>query len=80
MKDVQEHLREIQSKIGFKYIRFHGIFDDSMMVYDEKNNNPSFNFTYIDKLFDFLLSINLKPFVELGFMPSKLALNMEFIS
>lgn len=75
MKDVQEHLREIQSKIGFKYIRFHGIFDDSMMVYDEKNNNPSFNFTYIDKLFDFLLSINLKPFVELGFMPSKLALN-----
>ncbi|EQK43195.1 bacterial regulatory helix-turn-helix s, AraC family protein [[Clostridium] bifermentans ATCC 638] len=75
MKDVQEHLIEIQSKIGFKYIRFHGIFDDSMMVYDEKNNNPSFNFTYIDKLFDFLLSINLKPFVELGFMPSKLALN-----
>ncbi|MGG2467418.1 helix-turn-helix domain-containing protein [Paraclostridium bifermentans] len=46
MKDVQEHLRKIQSKIGFKYIRFHGIFDDSMMVYDEKNNNPSFNFTY----------------------------------
>ena len=75
MKDVQDHLREIQSKIGFKYIRFHGIFDDSMMVYDEENNNPSFNFTYIDKLFDFLLSINLKPFVELGFMPSKLALN-----
>ncbi|WP_263349596.1 helix-turn-helix transcriptional regulator [Paraclostridium sp. AKS81] len=36
MKDVQEHLREIQSKLGFKYIRFHGIFDDSMMVYDEK--------------------------------------------
>lgn len=75
MKDVQDHLREIQRKIGFKYIRFHGIFDDSMMVYDEENNNPSFNFTYIDKLFDFLLSINLKPFVELGFMPSKLALD-----
>ena len=77
MKDVQDHLREIQSKIGFKYIRFHGIFDDGMMIYDEENNNPSFNFTYVDKLFDFLLSINLKPFVELGFMPSKLALNID---
>lgn len=45
-----------------------------MAVYDEdENGNPVLWFGYIDKLFDFLLSINIKPFVELGFMPSKIA-------
>ncbi|MCC3868899.1 GH39 family glycosyl hydrolase [Terrisporobacter mayombei] len=74
--EVQKQLIEIQNKIGFKYIRFHGIFDDDMMVYDEdENGNLIFNYTYIDRLFDFLLSIKLKPFLELGFMPSKLALD-----
>ena len=28
---------------------------------------------FVDQLFDFLLSIGLKPFIELGFMPSELA-------
>jgi len=31
------------------------------------------SFTNIDKIFDFLLSINMKPFIELGFMPECLA-------
>lgn len=45
-----------------------------MAVYDEdENGKPVLWFGYIDKLFDFLLSVNIKPFVELGFMPIKLA-------
>lgn len=80
IREVQEHLRLIQQQIGFKYIRFHGIFDDEMMVYDEdEKGNPIFDFVYVDKLFDFLLSIGIKPFIELGFMPSKLALSKEKI-
>lgn len=72
--DVQEQLRYVQNKCPFKYLRFHGIFDDQMMVYyEDKEGNPTYNFRYVDQLFDFLLSIGLKPFVELGFMPSDLA-------
>lgn len=72
--DFQEQLRELQSEIGFEYIRFHGLFHDDMAVYDEdENGNPVLWFGYIDKLFDFLLSVNIKPFVELGFMPIKIA-------
>lgn len=72
--DFQEQLRELQREIGFEYIRFHGLFHDDMAVYDEEENgNPILWFGYIDKLFDFLLSVNIKPFVELGFMPSKIA-------
>lgn len=72
--DFQEQLRELQSEIGFEYIRFHGLFHDDMAVYDEEENGkPILWFGYMDKLFDFLLSVNIKPFVELGFMPIKLA-------
>lgn len=72
--DFQEQLREIQTEIGFEYVRFHGLFHDDMAIYDEdENGNPTLWFGYADKLFDFLLSVNIKPFVELGFMPSRLA-------
>lgn len=51
------------------------------MVYDEDEaGRPRFHFRFVDQLFgfadqlfDFLLSGGLKPFVELGFMPSLLA-------
>lgn len=73
-QEIQEQLRLVQHKTPFQFIRFHGIFDDEMMVYSEDSqNNPRFHFRYIDQLFDFLLSIQLKPFVELGFMPKALA-------
>lgn len=74
--DWQEQLKMVQNEIGFKYIRFHGIFHDDMAIYDEdENGNPQFYFGYFDKLFDFLQSVNLKPILELGFIPEKLAGN-----
>lgn len=77
---IQAQLIEIQKSIGFKYIRFHGIFDDDMMVYDEDDlGAASYNFTYTDMVIDFLLSIGVRPFVELGFMPSKLASASELV-
>ncbi len=71
--DVQQHLRYVQLACPFRYVRFHGIFDDDMRVYDEVLGEPRYHFRLIDQLFDFLLSIGLKPFVELGFMPSQMA-------
>ncbi|MBB3113903.1 xylan 1,4-beta-xylosidase [Paenibacillus phyllosphaerae] len=72
--DVQQQLRELQRRCPFRYLRFHGIFDDAMMVYQETQaGQPIYNFRFVEQLFDFLLSIGLKPFVELGFMPSELA-------
>lgn len=71
---IQERLREIQQDIGFRYIHFHGIFDDDMMIFSQlEDGSPQFNFAYIDLAFDFLLSIGLRPFIELGFMPKHLA-------
>lgn len=73
-QEVQAHLRSVQSMMKFEYIRFHGLFDDEMMVYrEDAHGSPSFNFFYVDQLFDFLQEIGLKPYIEFGFMPSDLA-------
>ncbi|WP_207515271.1 GH39 family glycosyl hydrolase [Longitalea luteola] len=72
--DWQQQLAYVKKECGFRYIRMHGLLTDDMAVYKEdKNGNPEYNFMYIDVLFDFLQSIGMKPFVELGFMPGALA-------
>jgi len=72
--DWQAQLALVQKEIGFKYIRMHGLLHDDMGVYrEDRQGNPIYNWQYIDQLYDFLLSVRLKPFVELGFMPADLA-------
>ena len=72
--DWQEQLKTCQDEIGFRAIRFHGLLHDDMGVYSEtKEGKPVHNWQYIDALYDRLLELKLKPFVEFGFMPSALA-------
>jgi xylan 1,4-beta-xylosidase len=72
--DWQRQLKVAHQECGFKYIRFHGLLSDDMGVYfEDKNGKPIYNWQYIDELFDFLHSIGMKPFVEVGFMPGALA-------
>jgi len=72
--DWQQQLAYVKKECGFKYIRMHGLLTDDMAVYTEDNKgNPQYNYMYVDALFDFLHSIGIKPFVELGFMPERLA-------
>jgi len=67
-------LREVQSATGFEYIRFHAIFHDEIGLYDEDSEGkPAYNFSYIDQIYDGLLENHVRPFVELSFMPGKLA-------
>jgi xylan 1,4-beta-xylosidase len=72
--DWQQQLAYVKKECGFRYIRMHGLLTDDMGVYKEdRDGNPQYNYMYVDVLFDFLQSIGIKPFVELGFMPSALA-------
>src|ERR1017187_131983 len=78
--DWQRQLKEVRTECGFRYIRFHGLFCDDMGVYQEdKSGRPIYNWQYVDELFDFLQSIGMKPFVELGFMPSAMASGTQTI-
>ncbi|WPV65375.1 GH39 family glycosyl hydrolase [Chitinophaga sp. LS1] len=72
--DWQQQLAYVKKECGFRYIRMHGLLTDDMAVYTvDSKGNPMYNYMYIDVLFDFLHSIGMKPFVELGFMPTALA-------
>jgi len=76
-KEYQEHLKFVQDKIGFSYIRGHGLFCDDVGIYQEieKDGKPFvyYNFTYLDRIFDYYLENNIRPYIELGFMPKALA-------
>lgn len=72
--DWQQQLAYVKKNCGFKYIRMHGLLTDDMAVYaEDSKGNPIYSYMYVDALFDYLLSIDMKPFVELGFMPNALA-------
>ena len=72
--DWQRQLAYVHDQCGFTYVRMHGLLGDDMGVYrEDKQGRPEYNWQYVDELYDFLLRIHMKPFVELGFCPGALA-------
>jgi len=67
--DSLQQLKLAHDELGFRYIRFHAIFHDVLGTYREVAGQPVYNWTKIDYLYDKLLEIGIKPFVELGFTP-----------
>ena len=83
---TQEYLDElkfVQDEIGFKFIRGHGLFSDDVAIYYEYTENDEtkveYTYTYIDRIFDKFLELNIRPYLELGFMPYKLASGTQTI-
>lgn len=76
-RDYQESLALVQREIGFRHIRGHGLFSDGMGVYQPyrfgEHDRPRHSFTYLDQVVDAYLELGIRPFLELGFMPSALA-------
>ncbi len=67
-------LRQVKQVTDFEYVRFHAIFHDEIGLYDEDSQgSPVYNFSYVDQIYDGLLANGVRPFVELSFMPQKLA-------
>ena len=56
-----------------RHVRFHGILSDDMGTLVSEGNTFFYSFFNSDQIFDFLLTIGMKPFVELSFMPSMLS-------
>ena len=72
--DWQEQLRRCRSELGFRHVRFHGLLSDDVgPVVRREGRDLRFSFFNVDRIIDFLLSIDMKPFVELSFMPEALA-------
>jgi xylan 1,4-beta-xylosidase len=85
-ESYREDLRTVKQATDFQFIRFHAIFHDEVGLYDpdRKTKNPGlaaqaandasvYNFSYVDQIYDGLLENHVKPYVELSFMPKKMA-------
>ncbi len=73
-KEYLEQLKLVQQEIGFSHIRGHGLFCDDMAIYQESGDGEAeYNYTYLDRVMDSYRELGLRPFLELGFMPEKMA-------
>jgi xylan 1,4-beta-xylosidase len=77
-ESYRNDVRELKKVVDFNYVRFHAIFHDEVGVYDEDDKgNSVYNFSYVDQIYDGLLASGVRPFVEISFMPKKLALRQD---
>ena len=71
--DWQKQLRKCHEELGFQHVRFHDLLSDDMGTLMDEQEKLLYSFFNADQICDFLLSIGMKPFVELSFMPSTLS-------
>ncbi|MDQ2915715.1 MAG: hypothetical protein M3R40_00890 [Pseudomonadota bacterium] len=71
--DWQAQMRRVRAELGCRHVRFHAILSDDMGTVLIGQNQLLHGFYNADQIFDFLVGIGMRPFVELSFMPTALA-------
>lgn len=75
-EDILNMIRRMQVNLHYRYIKFHGLFADEMMVVHRRaDGHLRFNFALIDRVIENLAALGLKPWMQLSFMPTALASN-----
>ncbi len=59
--DWRQQLKRSHDELGFQYVRFHGLLSDDMGTLVREKNKLLYSFFNADQVFDFLLSIGMKP-------------------
>ncbi len=72
-QEFGEALRLAHAELGVGAVRAHAILHDELAVYRELDGQPVHDFAGIDRVYDTLLALGLRPVVELSFMPAALA-------
>jgi xylan 1,4-beta-xylosidase len=73
-ESYRDDIRSVKAATDFRYVRFHAILSDDIGLFDiDPAGNPVYNFSYIDQIYDWLLANGIRPYVELSFMPRKMA-------
>lgn len=72
--DLRAHLSTLQRAFGYRYCRFHAVFDEDMdVVVRRPDGSIAYQWHHVDQVYDALLAMGLRPFVELNAMPKALA-------
>lgn len=76
--DVQEHVLYLKKQLGFEYVRFWDLYAPEMFL-DVQIESDQYNFDKLDRVLDFLVKNDLKPYMELRVKPKKILRNQEKI-
>ncbi len=69
-----EQLQLAKDNCGYRYVRMHDLFNDDMCIYFlDSKGNVTYNWQYVDEVYDRLLDMGIRPFVELSFFPTGVA-------
>ncbi|WP_116998146.1 GH39 family glycosyl hydrolase [Desertimonas flava] len=71
--EYAEALRLAHDQLGVSAVRAHAILHDDLGVYRERDGRPVHDFSGIDRIYDRVLGLGLRPVVEVSFMPRDLA-------
>ncbi|GAA4696804.1 GH39 family glycosyl hydrolase [Phytohabitans rumicis] len=71
--ELREALRRVHDELGVEQVRAHAILCDDLGVYREVDGRPRLDFDGVDRVYDTVLELGLRPVVELSFMPRDLA-------
>jgi len=77
--DSLGQLKTAVDELGFRYLRFHAIFHDVHGTVKIVDGKAVYDWTKIDELYDAMLRMGIKPFVELGFTPQAMATSPQTI-
>ncbi|HZM80559.1 MAG TPA: hypothetical protein VFC19_32885 [Candidatus Limnocylindrales bacterium] len=67
--ELRAALRRVRAELGVESVRAHGILGDDLGVC----TNGGFDFDGVDRVYDIVVELGLRPVVELSFMPRDLA-------
>ena len=77
--DWQQQMIRCHKELGFKHVRFHGLLCDDMGTLVDEYDQYVYSFFNADRICDFLLSIGMRPFMELSFMPLALSSGNDIV-
>ena len=72
-EEFEAALRMARDELHVEAVRAHAILNDDLGTYREVDGEPVHDFSGIDRIYDRVLAVGLRPIVELGFMPRDLA-------
>jgi xylan 1,4-beta-xylosidase len=72
-EELRMALRAAHDVLGVQTVRAHAILCDDVGVYRVTDGQPVYDFTGVDRVYDTVLELGLRPVVELSFMPRDLA-------
>ena len=71
--ELGEAFRIVHRELGTQSVRAHAILHDTLGVYRSDDDDPTHDFSNVDRIVDLVVATGLRPVIELSFMPADLA-------